>query len=142
MGKFVEKSKNMENEFLIPAPNDTDPQSIKIKIYFFSTPSNIEVHVSKKSIIGDLIKHIMTLYTKNEEINKKYPLEHADNPEAYELRLIDDDEGYYLPYYEIPALNRLDEVGEFESLAFVNAPTRDQNGGTSSPYKSKSNSNL
>lgn len=45
----------------------------------------------------------------------KYP----ENPEAYELRLIDDDEDYYIPFYEIGPLERRDEIGEFESLALV-----------------------
>ena len=60
----------------------------------------------------------MTLYQKA-GFNEKHPLQYPANPEAYELRLIDDDEGYYLPYFEIPALTRNDEVGEFESLAFI-----------------------
>jgi hypothetical protein len=37
------------------------------------------------------------------------------------LRLIDDeeDEGSYTPFYDIPSLDISDEIGEFESLAFV-----------------------
>ena len=45
----------------------------------------------------------------------KYPR----NPEAYEIRIIDDDEEYYAPFYEIGPLEKKDEIGEFESLAFV-----------------------
>jgi hypothetical protein len=37
------------------------------------------------------------------------------------LRLIDDDEDYYTPFMEISPLDKHEEIGEFESLAFVEA---------------------
>lgn len=42
----------------------------------------------------------MTLY-KRKFPDK--PLKNVDDPDAYEIRLIDDDENYYTPYYEIAA---------------------------------------
>ena len=41
------------------------------------------------------------------------------SPEAYELRLIDEDKEYFEPYYEVGALGRRERIGEHESLAFV-----------------------
>lgn len=61
----------------------------------------------------------MTLYMKNKELSETQPLKHPGKPEAYDLRLIDDDEDFYVPFYEIGPLERKDEIGEFESLAFV-----------------------
>lgn len=43
----------------------------------------------------------------------------GDDPDAYELRLIDDDEDFFVPMFEIGALDKKDEIGEFESLALV-----------------------
>jgi len=39
----------------------------------------------------------------------------------YELRLIDDYESPYCPDYEMNALDIEEQVGEFDSLAFVNS---------------------
>jgi len=46
------------------------------------------------------------------------PLKHED-ADKYELRLIDDYESPYCPDYEMNALEVDEQVGEFESLAFV-----------------------
>lgn len=46
-------------------------------------------------------------------------MKHSDHPEAYDLKIIDDDETYYTPFYEIDALDRNGEIGEYESLAFI-----------------------
>lgn len=43
----------------------------------------------------------------------------SGQPEAYELRIIDDDVDYFAPFYDIGPLDRKDEIGEFESLAFI-----------------------
>lgn len=53
-----------------------------------------------------MIRHLITV-SKNEQ----------KDPQAYELRLIDDDEDYYIPFYEISALEPNDSVGEFNALA-------------------------
>ena len=47
MSRFISQNFDMETDFLIPAPHDYSPQSIKIKIYFFETPNHIQIHVSK-----------------------------------------------------------------------------------------------
>lgn len=61
----------------------------------------------------------MTLYKKDTILHNSNPLKHPEYPEAYELRIIDDDEDYYKPLYDVGPLDRKDEIGEFESLAFV-----------------------
>jgi glycine betaine/choline ABC-type transport system substrate-binding protein len=35
-------------------------------------------------------------------------LKYPGHPEAYELRLIDDDENFYVPFYEMAPLERKD----------------------------------
>jgi hypothetical protein len=48
-------------------------------------------------------------------------LTYPNNPDAYELRLIDDDEDDYTPFMEISPLDKNEEIGEFESVAFIEA---------------------
>jgi hypothetical protein len=62
---------------------------------------------------------VVTLYSKDQLLSNEQPLTYPEYPEAYELRLIDDDEDYYKPLYDMGPLERKDEIGEFESLAFV-----------------------
>lgn len=74
MSRFIsQQNTDRESDFLIPSPPDNS-LSIKIKIYFFSTPNHIEIHVAKKNSISDIIRHIMTLYQKEPEFNAKHPL--------------------------------------------------------------------
>ena len=103
---------------MLNPPEEGDPNFVSTKIYFFNTPRMCEVRISKKHLVGDVIKHIMTLYMRSKELSSE-PLQYPEHSEAYELRLIDDDEEYYSPFYEILPLGRTREIGEFESLAFV-----------------------
>jgi hypothetical protein len=91
---------------------------MKTKIYFFSTPLFIEIHISKKHMVNDVIRHIMTLYKKDARLSKN-SLRYPTHSDAYELRLIDDDDDYFKPLFDIAALDKNDEFGEFESLAFI-----------------------
>ena len=77
------------------------------------------MNISRISKVGDVIRHIMTIYRKDPELSKESPLLYPLNPDAYELRLIDDDSDYYKPFYEVGALDRRERIGEYESLAFV-----------------------
>ena len=65
-----------------------------------------------------MIRHILTLYRRSKALSDKRPLKFPTDSLAYELRLIDDDETYYTPYYEISALDRYGSLEEFPSLAF------------------------
>ena len=107
-----------EDGFLLPQPNESDSNSVKIRVYFFNTPKFIDIHVSKSNIVVDVIQHIITLYKRDKTTQGK-SLRYPDNPEAYELRLIDDDESLYAPFYEIAPLSANEYIGEFESLAFM-----------------------
>ncbi len=54
-------------------------------------------------------------------MSKEEPLEYPHEMDAYELRLLeDDDDDYYVPLYEIAALDRRKKIGEFDvdSVAF------------------------
>ncbi len=106
---------------MLPVLDEKDPLYLKTKIYFFGTADNIEIYISKKNNVEDVIKHIITLYMKNPSLSKKAPLKYPKSPGQYELRLIDDedDENSFQPYYDIGALETQDEIGEFESLAFI-----------------------
>ena len=119
MSDFIENIDENGSNFLLATPSEGDNKGIKIKVYLFSTPKMIEIFIYKKTQVTDVIKHIITLYTKDKELSNENPLKHPDKPDAYDLRLIDDDENYYAPFYEIGPLERKDEIGEFESLAFV-----------------------
>jgi len=46
-------------------------------------------------------------------------LKFPNNPEAYELRLTDDDEEEYTPNREIAAIDRNAPLDQFPALAFV-----------------------
>lgn len=95
-----------ENHFMLPVPDSNDIHGIKIKVYLFGTKEWVDIHISSKNKNTDVIRHLITI-TKVEE----------KDPKAYELRLIDDDEDYYVPFYEISALEHNDAVGEFHALA-------------------------
>lgn len=95
-----------ENHFMLSVPDHNNPHGIKIKVYLFGTKECVPLHISSKEKVVDVIRHLITV-TKNEQ----------KDPQAYELRLIDDDEDYYVPFYEISALEPNDPVGEFTALA-------------------------
>jgi hypothetical protein len=62
LADFIGKSKKNDHGFLLSSLNDKDPNAIKIKIYFFSSSNMIEINISKKHIVYDVMRHIMTLY--------------------------------------------------------------------------------
>jgi hypothetical protein len=105
---------NSEGDFLLPIPSEGDPTAVKIKIYLFSTPKFINVTINKASKIGDLIKHLITIYKKDPLLSNEKPLLYPTVPDAYELRLIDDEDGEasYKPFYEVGALDRREKVGD------------------------------
>ena len=106
------------NDFVLPAPDENDPLKTTKTIYFFSTPRHMRITVSRKDKTKDVIRHIITMYQRRSDLNTESPLQFPDNPEAYELRLIDDDEDFYIPFYEISAIENEEPVGDFQALAF------------------------
>jgi hypothetical protein len=74
----------------------------------------LELYTSKQSTVEEVIKQIMVKYSST-ELAKEKPLEFPNDSQAYELRLLEDDyEDYYLPIYEIAALDRNKKIGEFD----------------------------
>lgn len=111
-------SATKRDDFLLPTPSEGDNKGIKIRVYLFSTPKFMNINIFKKAKVDEAIKHLMTLFRKDKLLSGSNPLKFADS-NAYELRLIDDDEDYFVPMFEIGALDKKDEIGEFESLALV-----------------------
>jgi hypothetical protein len=61
----------------------------------------------------------MTTYTKDSILSASAPLLHRNSPEAYELRLVDEDSKTFSPDYSIGALDRRERLGTHDALAFV-----------------------
>ena len=61
----------------------------------------------------------MTIYQREKTLQSDLPLAFPKAPEAYELRLIDEDKSNYAPDYSIGALDRRERVGTHDALAFV-----------------------
>ena len=89
-----------------------------VKVYCFNSPALLQINISKKHIVNDVIKHIITIYKRTPELFGKRPLRHEE-PEGYELRLIDDDEEFYTPFMEISPLEKNQPIGEFDALALI-----------------------
>lgn len=103
---------------MIAPPSEDDRYSIKIRVYLLESPEYLDIHVSVKNTVDEVIRHMMTLYSKT---YPKKPLRYPNDPEAYELRLLDDDdeENFYKPFFEVSALERDEKIGDFQNLAFV-----------------------
>jgi len=67
----------------------------------------MSIHINRLSKVNDVIRHIMTLYRKDSLLSQNQPLQYPDSPDAYELRLIDDEETHS-PDYEMTTLDRKD----------------------------------
>jgi len=104
LSEMLLNSQGNENDFLLPPPSEKDPDFLKLKVYFFSTPKCLDLRILKTNIVIDVISHIMTLYRRDPELSEWLPLKYPNHPNAYELRLIDDDESYYMPFNEIPPI--------------------------------------
>ena len=59
----------------------------------------------------------MTLYKR--EKSNTFPLVYPKFPEAYELRLVDEDKNNFQPDYSVGALDRRERIGTHDALAFV-----------------------
>ena len=109
LSKELNKLTLDDNYFTLPPPDANDKTAIKVKMYLFEQKDFREVHTTSKVKVLDVIKHMITILK----------LEQTD-PQAYEIRIIDDDESYYAPFYDIAALETKEPIGgSFKSLAFV-----------------------
>jgi len=92
-----------------PLPEDKD--YVGCSVFFFRTPNKIKIEVSSGERVGNVIKHLLTLYDHS-EIAKKLPeINFPGDEKAYELRLVDDYESEYAPDMDIPALSENDKFG-------------------------------
>lgn len=106
-----------ENDLYLQAPDKYNPYQshllVSIKFYIggkspvFLGP----IDLSKQFLVKDVIGYILTLYRNNKTVKQQVELEHADQPDCYELRHIDDDlsdsdedQEYYKPNWELPPL--------------------------------------
>jgi len=85
-------------------PESTAKNSIKCLVYYFNSPWKTSINISWGTIAKDVIRHLMSVYKWN--YGTVQPLWYPNNPDAYELRLTDDDEEVYTPNREIAALDR------------------------------------
>jgi hypothetical protein len=101
----------------------------QIKIYIGGKDAtNIQCDLSKKHLVKDVIKHVLTLYRKNKCL-KIFECP-SDQPQCFDLRQIDDDSDnsensdgentvYYKPLWELPALDLNQQIGGYESLVLI-----------------------
>lgn len=119
---FSELSMTLEsadpNDFYLRPPEKNNKDYLKCKIFFFNTPQFIEIEISQHDLAKDVIRHIITLYKKSPK-QEKIPIEFPQNPERYELWLIDEYESEYSPDTDIGPRAAGEEIGEFTSLAFM-----------------------
>ena len=111
----------------MPEPHPNDRNKIALKLYLFSTPKHIDLTISKLNTVEEVIRHALTVCLQSRAFKKEFfnPKKNdpriIGNPDAYELRLLEDDcEAFYLPLSEISALSRGKCIGDFdvEALGF------------------------
>lgn len=62
LSECLMNNKDTEFDFLLPVPSENDLNSIRVKVFLLQTPQHLELHIAKKSLVNDVIRHIMTLY--------------------------------------------------------------------------------
>lgn len=98
--------------FMLRAPRPDERDYVKCSVFFFRSPNKLSIEVSSGERVGNVIKHILTLY-EHSEIAKKLPeLKFPGDEKAYELRLVDDYESEYAPDMDIAALADNDKFGK------------------------------
>ena len=116
----------------MPEPSQGDKCRLEQRVYLLGTRKYVNICVSKQNTVEEIIKHIITVCVNNPALRKDFFSAGRDeggvvhnqkiltNPDAYELRLLDDDEDeYYVPLYEISSLDRLKRIGDFEADAIA-----------------------
>ena len=92
---------------------------MKCKIFFFETQINTTIEVSNTNTAIDVIRHISTIYKHNPKLNGARPLEYPDQPERYQLFIIEEEDSDIEIEYEMGPRNLDEAIGEFPALAFV-----------------------
>lgn len=113
----------MENssssDFVLQRPDPKSRYYLRCQIFFFDEPRYLFIEIGYNELTRDVIKHIMTLYRTNQELQSSKPLEYPDSPERYCLYFIDDDESEHAPDYDMGPRSVDEPIGEFPTLAFI-----------------------
>ena len=98
------------SDFVIQPPEKHRSFYLESKIYFFNTPVHLTIKISTKNLTIDVIRHIMTVY-KHSTFAQTKPLKYPNEPERYQLWLIDEYESAYAPDEEMGARPMNSEIG-------------------------------
>ncbi len=108
---------------LLPVPSAKDPNRQNLRVYLFGTRESVDLVVSKKNKVDEIIRHVIALTMSHAPLHKLFikdlpEMARADyqNPALYELRLLeeeDDPEEFYLPFYDAGPLDGNKPIGDF-----------------------------
>lgn len=90
--EFLADEEEHEQDFQLVAPDKYGQKNFFTQIKIFiggKDNTNIQCDLSKKHLVKDVIKHVLTLYRKNK--NLKIFECPTDQPQCFDLRHIDDD---------------------------------------------------
>lgn len=79
---------------------------------------HITIKVSATAITRDVVRHVMTCY-KHSVYSDKNPLKYPEDPDRYQLWLIDEFESPYAPDEEMGARPAGQAIGHFNTMAFI-----------------------
>lgn len=90
-----------------------------LSVFFFGTPLNLKIPINNKSSVQEIIITILCYYMNTAPIIDKSLMKYPWLPEAYELRILEDDDDYR-PEMSFDPLERNKRFGEYgiESVAF------------------------
>jgi hypothetical protein len=80
-------------------------------VYLLGGPRYLILNVAKTSKVLDVIRHLISLYLRDSALYKEQPLAFPKSPDAYELRLVDEDKSNFAPDYSVGALDRRERIG-------------------------------
>lgn len=108
---------------LLPQVAESDPNYLSLKTYFFGTSQYTILNISKSYKVEELIQHIIVLAEVDPQIKEyfvrglpKQFQKNYQNPELYEMRLLEDEEDPdepHIPLYETGPLDRERPIGVF-----------------------------
>ena len=75
-----------------------------MRVFFFGKNIRLDLFIDKKIKVKELIEYAIQNYMKSEKTDKEL-MKYPENIEAYELRILEDDDDY-LPDMNFDALNK------------------------------------
>lgn len=94
---FLDDEEETEQDFQLVAPDRFQPGQkhlfTQVRIYLGGKkPVFVECALSKKHVVLDVVKHVLTLYRKDKNLKEQVTFECPDTePTGFELRQVDDD---------------------------------------------------